>query len=160
MAMNKTNQNKIEWVEAKSPKERYQIFRRHISLALGGKKDVGPWGGGHPFDLEQTRIPPGKTNWPYHAHAAQWELYVILSGHGELRTPEGRHPLSPGDCFMSPPGEAHQIRNTGTEDLVYYLIADNPRADISSYPDSGKWFAKPQRKVFELVEVDYFKGEE
>ena len=158
--MNKANQNQIDWVELKSPKGKFQLFRRHISLAMGAKKDTGTWGGGHPFDLELTRLPPGKTNWPYHAHAAQWEMYIVLSGRGQLRTSEGKSEIVPGDCFIHPPGEPHQIHNTGTEDLVYYVIADNPRCDTGNYPDTGKWFAKPQRKCFEITEVDYYKGEE
>jgi hypothetical protein len=28
------------------------------------------------------------------------------------------------------------------------------------YPDSKKWGLKPQRKVFRMVEVDYYDGEE
>lgn len=158
--MNKINQNQIKWDEVKSPRGKFHLFRRHISLALGGKKDTGPWGGGHPFDLELTRMPPGATNWPYHAHAAQWELYVILSGQGQVRTPEGHSDFGPGDCFIVPPGEPHQLCNTGTEDLLFYLVADNSPADITHYPDSGKWNIKPQRKIFKMTEVDYYKGEE
>jgi uncharacterized cupin superfamily protein len=158
--MNKINQNQVEWVEQKSPRGKYHLFRRFLSVALGGKRDLDTWGGGHPFELELTRIPPGKTNWPYHAHSAQWELYVVLSGHGQTRTPEGKSEIGPGDCFLCSPGEPHQIHNSGTEDLVYYVIADNPQADITNYPDSGKWSIKPQRKSFEMTEVDYYKGEE
>jgi len=158
--MDKTNQNKLEWIEVKSPKGKYHLFRRPVSLALGGKKDIGIWGGGHPFDLEMTRVPPGKTNWPYHSHASQWELYVVLSGRGQVRGPDGEFEIGPGDCVIHPPGEPHQIRNHGTEDLIYYVIADNPQSDVSTYPDSGKWFIKPQRKSFEMTEVDYYKSEE
>jgi uncharacterized cupin superfamily protein len=158
--MKKMNQNQIEWAEVKSPKGKYQLFRRHISLAMGGKKDTGMWGGGHPFDLELTRIPPGKTNWPYHAHAAQWEMYIVLSGRGQARTPEGKVEIGPGDCLIHPPGEPHQIQNTGTEDLVYYVIADNPPVEITNYPESGKWSTKPVRKIFEMTDVEYYKDEE
>jgi uncharacterized cupin superfamily protein len=158
--MNKINQNQVEWVEQKSPRGKYHLFRRFLSVALGGKRDLGTWGGGHPFELELTRIPPGKANFPYHAHAVQWELYVVVSGHGQTRTTEGKSEIGPGDCFLCPPGEPHQIHNSGTEDLVYYVIADNPQAEITTYPDSGKWSIKPQRKSFEITEVDYFKGEE
>lgn len=158
--MKKKNLNQVGWIELKSPKGKYNIFRRHVSLALGGKKDTGTWGGGHPFDLELTRIPPGKTNWPYHAHSSQWEMYIVLSGRGQLRTAEGKSDIGPGDCFIHPPGDAHQIINNGTEDLTYYIITDNPQSDIGNYPDSNKWFVKPQRKVFEITEVDYFKSEE
>jgi uncharacterized cupin superfamily protein len=164
--MKPINQNKIEWVEAKSPKGKFHLFRRHISLALGGKKDTGTWGGGHPFDLELTRLPPGATNWPYHAHAAQWELYIIVSGHGHAHSPAGESPIMAGDCFICPPGEPHQLRNTGETDLLYYVIADNPPVEVSTYPESGKLSLKQyvngefKRKIFEMNEVDYFKGEE
>jgi uncharacterized cupin superfamily protein len=159
-SVNKINQNSVEWAEQKSPRGKYHLFRRFLSVALGGKRDLGTWGGGHPFELEQTRLPSGKTNFPYHSHAAQWEMYIILSGQGHARTTEGKKEIGPGDCFLSPPGDPHQIQNTGTEDLVYYVIADNPQADVTTYPDSGKWSIKPQRKNFEMTEVDYFKDEE
>lgn len=164
--MNKVNQNQLEWDEVKSPRGKFHLFRRHISLALGGKKDTGVWGGGHPFDVELTRVPPGAMNWPYHAHSAQWELYVVLSGHGRTRTPEGEGEIGPGDCFIIPPGQPHQIRNTGTEDLIFYVIADNPPVEIGEYPDSGKWLVKRfvngkfQRSVFKMTDVEYYNGED
>jgi uncharacterized cupin superfamily protein len=65
-----------------------------------------------------------------------------------------------GDYLVIPPGEAHQFTNTGDEELVFLVIADHPQADVIHYPDSGKWLVKPQKKVFEMQEVDYFKGEE
>jgi uncharacterized cupin superfamily protein len=55
---------------------------------------------------------------------------------------------------------AEQIRNTGAEELVCYVTADNPQADIGEYPDSGKWFIEPQRKAFEMTAVDYYMREE
>ncbi|MBC8095701.1 MAG: cupin domain-containing protein [Akkermansiaceae bacterium] len=164
--MNKINQEQVEWVETKSPKGKFQVSRRHISLALGGKKDTGAFGGGQPFDLELTRIPPGAVNWPYHAHSVQWEMFVVLSGRGQTRTPEGEFEIGPGDCFIHPPGEPHQIFNPGTEDLVFYVIADNLPDDIVEYPDSKKWVMKRclngkfTRNVFEMTEVDYYQDEE
>ena len=46
------------------------------------------------------------------------------------------------------------------DDLLLYVIADNPPADCIHYPDSQKWMIKPGRKVFRMTEVDYFDGEE
>ncbi|GEM_PF-5855927 len=31
------------------------------------------------FDIELTRVLPGKAAWPLHAHAAQWEAFIVLS---------------------------------------------------------------------------------
>ena len=112
-----------------SPKGNYEIHRRHISLALGGVKDTGEWGGGPPFDVEMARIPPGTTGYPLHSHAAQTEYYIILSGSGLLRSQSGEQALRAGDHFICLPGIAHQLRNTGSEDLCYYVIADHHPAD-------------------------------
>lgn len=158
--MKKVNQSDIKWAEQRSPNGRFRLFRRHISEALGAPRDAGVAGGGHPFDVELSRLPPGATNFPLHAHAAQWELYLILSGTGALRTGTEETTVQSGDTFICPPGEPHQLKNNGPDDLVYYVIADNPPADVIQYPDSKKWLVKPQRKCFTMQEVDYFSGEE
>ncbi len=146
--------------ELRSPKGRYRSFTRDLSLALGGIKDVGPWGGGHPFDVQQRRVPPGTAVCPRHAHSIQWELFVVLSGAATVRSDEETFEVAEDDVFLQPPGVAHQILNTGTEDLLFLVVADNTPADIIHYPDSGKWMIKPQRKFFRMTEVDYFDGEE
>lgn len=158
--MKKVNISQVPEAVQKSPKGKFSVFRRHISIALGGLKDVGIFGGGHPFDLELVRVPAHHCAWPYHSHSAQWELYVILSGSGEVRTESGTTQAGPGDAFIHPPNEAHQLRNIGNDDLVYYIIADHAPADVTHYPDSGKWFVKPQRKAFRMQELDYYEGEE
>ena len=158
--MTRTQAEDIPWTQQNSPQGKYVLARRSLSLAAGGQKDIGTWGGGHPFDLEIQRIPAGKTNFPFHEHTAQWEAYYILSGSGQVRTPKRKEAVKPGDYLVFPPGEAHQLINTGSADLTFFVIADQPQADVIHYPDSGKWMTKPHRKAFEMQEVDYFKGEE
>ena len=52
-------------------------------------------------------------------------------------------------------------RNTSeSEDPVYFVIADNPQADVGYYPNSGKYTFRPPRKFVDLVEIDYYAGEE
>jgi uncharacterized cupin superfamily protein len=155
--MNKVQLVSIPEEEIKSPHGKYQIRRRSISLALGGKKDIGTWGGGHPFDLEWVRIAPGAMNFPYHAHTAQWEMYVFVSGRGEARGPLETIPVEAGDSVVFAPREAHQIRNTGEADLVYYVIADHHPAEVAVYPDTGKWGIKPQGKYFTMAEASYYE---
>lgn len=158
--MTRAHAEDLPWNAQNSPQGKYGIQRRSLSQAAGGKKDIGTWGGGHPFDLEIHRIPPSKINFPLHEHSAQWEGYYILSGSGQVRTPKGKEPIQAGDYLVFPPGEAHQLINIGSEDLTFLVIADQPQADVIHYPDSGKWMVKPQKKCFEMVEADYFKGEE
>lgn len=102
--MRRTNESAIAWTEQCSPAGRFHIFRRHISEALGATRDAGVAGGGHPFDVELARLPPGATNFPFHAHAAQWELYLILRGSAELRTGDSVLAVGAGDSFVFPPG--------------------------------------------------------
>lgn len=84
-------------------------------------------------------VPPGKTAFPFHRHHGCDEMFVILSGAGEYRIGEARLPVRAGDCLGAPAGgEAHQIINTGAEELRYLGLSNNGAADLVEYPDSGK----------------------
>ncbi len=154
------NHHDLPWRETRSPKGRYHLYQKDLSLALGGTKDVGTWGGGHPFDVALVRVPPQASNWPRHVHTTQWEFFMVQEGEGELTLDETRHPIRPGDCFVMPPGRAHQLTNTGDADLLLVVVANQPESDAIHYPDSGKWFLKPQRQIFTMQPVDYYQGEE
>lgn len=159
-AVKQINESDVPWLEQRSPKGRFHLFRRHLSLALGAPRDAGVAGGGHPFDIEMVKLPPGATNFPFHSHSAQWEVYMVRQGSAEVRAGEVTSTVRAGDVFVCPPGEAHQIKNTGAEDLVYYVIADNPPSEVGHYPDSNKWFMKPARRCFTLQDAEYYSGEE
>ncbi len=158
--MKKTNLRQVAEVEQRSPTGKFHSFSRNVSLALGGLRNTGTWGGGHPFDFQVRRLPRGAAICPHHAHLAQWELFVIRRGSGTVRAGKRRHAVRAGDCFIHPPGEAHQIINTGRRDLVFHVIADNPLIDTYYFPDSKKWGIRQPRMIFRLTEVDYFDGEE
>jgi mannose-6-phosphate isomerase-like protein (cupin superfamily) len=155
--MKKINSQDVPEVEQSSPNRKYHLFRRHLTAAITGKRDAGVADGGHPFDLELTRIPAGASNFPLHQHYAQWEMYVFLSGSGEITDGQEKIPVHAQDVVMCPPETPHKITNTGTEDLVYYVIADNPYSEVVYYPERQTWGIKPHRKHFEMKEVDYFQ---
>ena len=52
----------------------------------------------------------------------------------------------------------------GTEDLIFYVIADNPIGESAYLPDSGKWkvnkSSAADRVVLKGKETDWFDGEE
>ncbi len=115
----------------------------------------------HPFDVEITRIPPGAASCPYHSHSAQWEFYAVISGKGTVRFDGGRLSVQSGDAFLFKPGEAHQITNDSSDDLLFYVIADNPVGESCYYPDSKKWAVKsPEYQIIRGEPLDYFDGEE
>lgn len=159
--MHLVNQSIVPVERRSSPKGVFEIIRKHISVALGTTRDVGPWGGGHPFEVELARIPPGKKGFPYHSHAAQTEYYVVLAGNGLVTDEQGEvTPVKAGDHFVFLPGEAHQIANDSAADLEYLVIADNNRADVTSYPNTGKRHMKPEMLCIRPVKADYYEGEE
>lgn len=144
-----------------SPSGKFGGVSKDISIALGRKPDSTDLKERHPFDVEITRIPPGKIPYPYHSHSAQWEFYYVLSGKGGVRHKDGVTPIEPGDAFIFQPEEAHTFINDGSEDLLLFLVADNPIGESSYYPDSKKWLVRsPERRLFRGEELDYFDGEE
>ena len=47
------------------------------------------------------------------------------------------------------------------EDLVLYVVADNPIGESCYYPDSQKWLVRsPERRLLRGASLDYFDGEE
>src|SRR5215471_40120 len=105
MGMIKINLTGIPIEKVTSPRGQYRCLTQDISRALSGLNGLGKAGLVQPFQVELIRLPPGAVNWPYHSHSAQWELYLILSGRGHVRTPEGFTDVREGDCVLHPPGE-------------------------------------------------------
>lgn len=87
-------------------------------------------------------VPPGKAAYPFHSHRENEEMFLVLRGRGELRLGEAVHALREGDVVACPPGgpeTAHQIRNTGEEELRYLAVSTRLSPEICDYPDSGKF---------------------
>jgi len=86
-----------------------------------------------------TVVPPGKRAFPFHRHHVIHELFFVLSGTGEYRLGDKRHPLKAGDVIAAPAGgEAHQIINAGSDELRYLGLSTLGEVDVVDYPDSGK----------------------
>ena len=159
--MKKINTNQLEEFSWQSPRGKFGGAGREVSAALGRKPQSTDSMERHPFDVEICRLTPGQTPCPYHSHSAQWEFYHVISGRGSVRHKEGTTAIEPGDAFLFKPGEPHQLINNGKEDLVLYLVADNPAGESCHYPDSGKWLVRsPERRLIRSEPLDYFDGEE
>ena len=161
--MRKINIKDVEWQERQSPKGKYGRKTKNISVALGRDPESLDLMKRWPFDLALVAIPKGKMLCPYHSHSAESEHYLVVSGKGKIRDKDGWTDVGPGDAFFFGPGEAHQLANTGEEDFLYYVIADNPRGDMCHYPDSGKfavWKAGDEEVIVKGADADYFDGEE
>ncbi len=67
--------------------------------------------------LAEATVKPGCAT-QAHYHPVTEEIYYILAGTGEMRIEGEGRVVGPGDGIAIPPGACHQIRNTGTLDLV------------------------------------------
>jgi uncharacterized cupin superfamily protein len=117
-------------------------------------------------------VPPGKRAFPFHRHHVMDELFFIVSGVGEYRFGEETFPLRAGDIVGAPAGsKAHQIINTGPEELRYLGISSMSGVDVVEYPDSKKLAIAAGVKnadfktasyvgVGRLTPADYYDGED
>src|SRR5262249_25197858 len=97
----------------------------------------------HRIGLSRGRIPPGGESFAYHAHHAEEEGVVIVSGRARARIDGREYDLGPGDFAAFPAPQApHLLTNPFDEDCVY-LMGGEPRlpTDVIHYPDLGKTYA-------------------
>src|SRR6059058_6620553 len=98
--MRKVNLKSIPEQERRSPNGKFGRFTKNISVALGREPESLDLLKRHPFDVALVRIPKGKSLCPYHAHAAESELYLVISGRGSVRDKDGITEVGPGDAFF------------------------------------------------------------
>jgi uncharacterized cupin superfamily protein len=159
--MQKINTHQLAEERWSSPKGKFAGAGKEVSEALGRKPHSTDLMERHPFDVEILRVEPGKAPYPFHLHSAQWEFYHVISGTGAVRHQGGSTPIGPGDAFLFKPNEPHQLLNDGTEDLIVYVVADNPMGETHYYPDSKKWGVRsPERRMLRGEALDYYDGEE
>jgi len=139
---------------------------------IGG---IAPRIGAQKLGYNITAVPPGKSAFPSHNHHANEEMFFVLQGSGELRMGENTYPVRVGDVIACPAGgkeAAHQILNTGTEELRYLAVSTKLSPELVEYPNSGKFGVlaelpesadgKPQRFMFvgrESGSLNYWEDE-
>lgn len=145
--------------------ERFDARIGAIAPRLGAKK----------LGYNVTAVPPGKSAFPFHNHWVNEEMVFVLAGSGTIRIGTEKYPLRAGDVVALPPGgreAAHEIVNTGDEELRYLAVSTKLSPEIGEYPDSGKFGllaegspgpdGKPRLLRFigrESQSIDYWEGE-
>ena len=135
---------------------------------------IGPMIGVKDLGISYSEVEPGKSSCPFHNHHVEDEMFIILEGEGTYRLGTESYPIKAGDVLGAPAGgqdTAHQIINTGTSVLRYYVISTMSLADVCEYPDSGKFgvFSRHTRNPYDHATVrhldrvgnglDYWDGE-
>jgi uncharacterized cupin superfamily protein len=103
---------------------------------------IGPLIGAQALGCALHVVAPGKRAFPYHAHHANEEMFFILSGTGEYRFGDKTYPIKAGDMLGAPAGGAdvaHQIINTGSDEMRYLGFSTMLTPEAVDYPDSGKF---------------------
>jgi len=133
---------------------------------------VGPLVGLNGLGCAVHVVPPGKKAFPFHRHHVMDELFFIVSGTGEYRFGDETHRVRAGDIIAAPAGtQAHQLINTGGEDLRYLGISTMGGVDLVDYPESKKIAVAAGIKnadfktatyagVGRLAPADYYDGED
>jgi len=131
---------------------------------------LGRQAGAQRLGASLWELPPGQAAYPYHAHLAEEEMIIVLSGSPHLRTPDGWRELAEGEVVSFPRGEqgAHQLVNRSEETVRFLALSTSDEPDIVLYLDSGKVGAFERRpdggglRMFfrGADEVGYWDGEE
>ena len=136
--------------------------RQRVAVAVGARKL------GYSF----FTVSPGMAAFPFHLHNSNEEMIYIVEGKGTLRLGKEKIPVSAESFIAFPPGpnHPHQLINTSTNDLRYFVVSTMDYPEISEYPDSTKIGAyvtsstgAPQAGFRALYrkdsDVSYFDGE-
>jgi quercetin dioxygenase-like cupin family protein len=71
----------------------------------------------HLTNFSQARFAPGQVA-AAHVHTDMGEVFFVESGEGAIWIDDTVYPLLPGTCVAVEPGEGHEIKNTGSDELV------------------------------------------
>jgi len=137
-----------------APRTQHSIYPEPFASRMQGrvKRPLGDVFGLTNFGVNLTHLMPGSGSALRHAHAKQDEFIYILQGHPVLITNAGETQLSPGMCagFKSGTGNAHQLLNQSTEEVIYLELGDRSAGDSVVYPDDDiqAMFIDSQWKFF------------
>lgn len=89
--------------------------------AFAGRRQLGS-----PTEaVEWASIPPGGISGE-HRHTRTEELYLIVSGRGEVLLNGVPHPVGAGSVALTGVGNVHGLRNTGPDELNWWVIETMP----------------------------------
>jgi quercetin dioxygenase-like cupin family protein len=71
----------------------------------------------HLTNFSQARFAPGQVA-SAHAHQDMCEVFFVEAGTGVIQIDGQDHVLEPGVCIAVEPGEVHEVKNNGVEELV------------------------------------------
>lgn len=89
-------------------------------------------GGARRQSLAEATLAPGQATDRHH-HARTEEIYVVLTGSGEMEVEGERRCVVPGDAILIPAGARHRIRSDGATELRFLCCCAPPYADEDTF---------------------------
>ena len=121
------------------PRAQASVYPEPFATRMAGrqKRALGDYFGLGNFGVNLTRLVPGGVSALRHAHSAQDEFVYVVQGKATLVTDAGEVELAPGMCagFKAGDGNAHQLVNRGSDDVLYLEVGDRTPGDSVVYPD-------------------------
>lgn len=134
----KNTQTAIAAIEV-PPRTRPSFYPEPFAGRMAGreKRQLGDFFGLTNFGVNLTRLKPNSISALRHAHTRQDEFIYIVQGRPTLCTDQGKIQLSPGMCagFPAGTGNATNLVNNTSEDVLYIEIGDRTTGDEVLYPD-------------------------
>jgi uncharacterized cupin superfamily protein len=105
---------------------------------------IGRHAGCEELGASLFEVPPGASTFPLHAHHANEELVIVISGSLVLRTLDGERELEPGEVVACPRGlrGAHRLDNRSGEPARVLVVSTMNAPDVNEFPDSGLLWAR------------------
>ncbi len=80
------------------------------------------------FSVGMTVLPPGEST-SSHAHEHETEAWLVLDGQGEVIVEGKKAEAESGTVVYLPPGQSHQMINTGDRTLRFFWVYSPPGAE-------------------------------
>lgn len=93
----------------KEPVSHNSAIEKKVMLRLGDLP--------HLTNFSQARFAPGQVA-EAHSHHDMCEVFFVEAGVGTICIDGSDYPLTPGTCVAVEPDEVHEVRNSGTEELI------------------------------------------
>jgi uncharacterized cupin superfamily protein len=105
---------------------------------------VGRQAGARELGASLFEVPPGGATFPLHAHYANEELLVVLSGRPTLRTRAAERELAPGEIVAFPAGPegAHRIDNRSAEPVRILIVSTMRAPEINAMYETGQLWVR------------------
>lgn len=94
-------------------------------------------------EVSLNAFAPGQGMPISHRHRTNEELYLFLSGTGEMLLDGKVIPLTAGTCVRCSPRVARDWRNTGGEELVFVVVQYPQDASVKTGFDDGEMATDP-----------------